>query len=122
MTASDESRFFPLLQEYCLSLPNTRQETHRNKIALKVGKRIFMMKDADVPLAITVKSSQEKNAILLEHPHICQASYMGRFGWISITVPNHDSLNLAKELILESYLIVSKLKPKHNGGYDATKF
>jgi len=112
MKIVNESPYYPIIQEFCLALDNTTEDYPRNNITFKVNKRIFMLTDARAPFAITVKSDPEKNKYLLEHPHISVASYLGRFGWLTITIDNYDTLELAKELIWESYLIVTKQKPK----------
>lgn len=122
MKIVNESPYYPIIQEFCLSLPNVMEDYPRNNITFKVNKRIFMLTDDCSPLAITVKSDPKKNKILLEHPYISVASYMGRFGWITIKISSHNIIELAKDLILESYLIVSKQKPKKKGRYDAPKF
>lgn len=52
---------------------------------------------------LTVKSTLEKQAALVQHPSIEVASHVGRFGWVTITAEDRDTLDLALELIDESY-------------------
>ena len=98
MKLEHESAYFPILQKFCLALENTRKDYLRNKITFKVNDRIFVLTDAGESLAITVKSTSAKNKILLEHPQISVANYMGRFGWITIDVINQHTLELAENL------------------------
>jgi len=122
MSRTNDSVYFEEIKNFCLSLANAREDFPKNKITFKVNRRIFMLTDEQQPLRVTLKSLPERNQILLEHPDISVASYLGQFGWISIDITSQDALELARDLIAESYLIVSKQKSMSNGGYDARKF
>ena len=122
MDQSNDSDISAIIQNYCFAFDDTRSDLLRKKVTYKVNARIFVMIASENPLVLTVKSVPERNKILLEHPNISTASYMGRFGWISIRVSDPNSLELAKDLIKQSYLIVTKQTSNCHGGYDATQF
>lgn len=58
---------------------------------------------------VTVKSSLEKQSVLILDPAITVAAYVGRFGWVSVAV-SEDNLNFALDLIDESYEMVTSKK------------
>jgi len=45
----------------------------------------------------------DEQAHLIEHPDIEVAKYVGRFGWVSITIKSKKVLKLALDLIDQSY-------------------
>ena len=63
---------------------------------------------------VTVKSSPDEQSRLIEHPAIEVASYVGRFGWVTITIKSKPTLQLALGLIDESYdsIVVRRSKQK----------
>ena len=61
---------------------------------------------------VTVKSTLDKQAALIHMDGIEKAAYVGRFGWVTITIANDQTLDLAKGLIDESYDMIAKPKRK----------
>ncbi len=60
--------------------------------------------------AITVKSTHDRQAALTMLPHIDIAKYVGRYGWVTVEIANEDMLEIATELIDESYELVAPKK------------
>ncbi len=58
-----------------------------------------------------MKSSLDKQAALIQHPNIGVAAYVGKYGWVTISLVDEDTLDLAIDLIDESYAMVGP-KPK----------
>jgi predicted DNA-binding protein (MmcQ/YjbR family) len=64
--------------------------------------------------SVTVKSTVEKQAVLIQQPNIEKAAYVGRFGWVTVSVTNDADLDLAFDLIDESYDLVSSKSKKRS--------
>jgi predicted DNA-binding protein (MmcQ/YjbR family) len=61
---------------------------------------------------VSLRSTLEKQAALIMHPHIEIAAYVGRYGWVTVTLADEDTMQLALELIDESYDLVVAGLPK----------
>lgn len=70
----------------------------------KVGKKVFTFGSAD---RITVKSTLDRQAALVQHPNIEVAAYVGRHGWVTIFLRDEDTLALALDLVDDSYEAVA---------------
>ena len=77
--------------------------------AWKVRGKIFAMWGGE---HLTVKSTLDKQAALIQHPDISVAAYVGRFGWVTVRLADQDTLDLALELIDESYDLVTKKRKR----------
>lgn len=55
---------------------------------------------------VTLKSTLEKQAMLIQHPNISVASHVGRFGWVYVEASDEDTLALALDLMEECYQAV----------------
>jgi predicted DNA-binding protein (MmcQ/YjbR family) len=60
----------------------------------------------------TVKSTPDQQSLLIQHPAIEKAAYVGRFGWVTITVTDEATLELTQDLIDESYDQISPKQKK----------
>ena len=58
---------------------------------------------------VTVNATLAKQATLVERPAIEVAKYVGRFGWVTITIRKLQTLDLTPERIDRSY---DRLAPK----------
>ena len=52
---------------------------------------------------ITIKATPADQAVLTHHPAIERAAYVGRFGWVTITVTDGETLDLARALVDQAY-------------------
>lgn len=96
---------FETVRAHCLAKPGAVQdEPWPGDHAWKVGGKIFAMGGSE---KFSVKSTLDKQAVLVQHPSISVASYVGRFGWVSIHVTDEDTLGLTLDLIDESYEMVA---------------
>jgi predicted DNA-binding protein (MmcQ/YjbR family) len=81
----------------------------------KVRGKIFVFLGRD---ACTVKPFPEELDLLLGRPDVVRSKYIGRYGWITMTINDDETLELAKSLIDDTYAQVrrSKLTPLGRGG------
>ena len=106
---------FKSIQKHCLAKPGAvEDEPWPGDIAWKVKGKIFAMGGQT---GVTVKSTPERQAVLIMHPKISKAAYVGRFGWVRVEIENKEDLETALDLIDESYdLITSPKRPKKSPG------
>ena len=87
------------VREHCLAKPGAVEEEPWGHPVFKVGGRIFVgMGEA----AISVKSTPDRQSVLIHDPAISVAKYSGRFGWVSIELAD-DTVHMAFSLIDDSY-------------------
>lgn len=104
------------LRAIALSLPETREDHPWGDVVFKIGDKMFMS-CAVHSGGITVKANPGELDALLERENIKLAAYVGRFGWISMTLESEADLPFAEQLIRTSYELISarlkgKRKPK----------
>src|SRR5437588_12567923 len=93
---------FKNIQKYCLDKPGATEDYPWGEVVWKVKGKGFTF-SSENSSRFTVKSSLDKQAVLVMHPQISIASSVGRFGWVTIEVADDDTLQLTKDLIDESY-------------------
>ena len=106
------------IREHCLAKAGATEEYPWGDVIWKIRGRIFAG-SSDGSHQVTVKATPEEQSTLIEHPAIEVAKYVGRFGWVTITIKNRRTLSLALELIDRSYdSLAAKAKTrsrKHEG-------
>lgn len=108
MAAISKEQAFKSIQSYCLAKEAATEDHPWGDTAWKVGGKMFAC-GCEGGNSFSVKSTLEKQAGLVAHPNIEVAAYVGRYGWVTITINDSDTLELAQDLIDESYELV---KPK----------
>jgi predicted DNA-binding protein (MmcQ/YjbR family) len=93
---------FDAIQAHCLAKEGVVEEYPWEDVAWKVGGKMFACGSAGSN-AVTVKSTLEKQAALVQHPAIEPAHSVGRYGWVTIRVADAATLDIARDLIDESY-------------------
>ena len=96
------------IRKHSLAKQGATEEYPWGDVIWKVRGKIFAG-SSDGSNQVTVKSTRQQQSRLIEHPAIDVAKYVGRFGWVTITIENKKTLELALELIDESY---ESLAPK----------
>ena len=71
-----------------LSFPETREDSPWGHPVFKVGAN---------------KLTAEERQVALELPFVRVASYVGRYGWVTATVTDEETLEAALEWLRESY-------------------
>lgn len=93
---------FARLQRHSLAKPGAVEEYPWGDVAWKVRGKLFAVTGQGAA-GVTVKATLEDQAVLVQHPAISIAAYVGRFGWVSIEIGDEETLALACKLIDESY-------------------
>src|SRR5689334_11549804 len=106
MTPNDA---FIELRKHCLSFPDAMEDHPWEHVGWKIKGKLFAI-GGEGSNVVTVKSTLDKQAALTQLPFIEKSAYVGRFGWVTITIEDEASLDLAKELIEESFMMVAKKK------------
>jgi predicted DNA-binding protein (MmcQ/YjbR family) len=105
---------FQRISEHCLSKPGAYEDHPWGETVFKVPPKgkIFCFSGTEDPV-ISVKSTVEKQAALIQHPNIEVAAYVGRYGWVRVWLRDEETLDIALDLIDESYdMIAPKRKAK----------
>ena len=101
------------LRAYCLAFEGAVEEFPWNDVLFKVKGKTFAFTSGDrQPIHVTAKPLPENRDMFLALPGVRVAEYVGRFGWLALKVEDKASLELAKDLIAESYTVISKKKRK----------
>jgi predicted DNA-binding protein (MmcQ/YjbR family) len=100
------------IRALALSLPSTYEDSPWGFPVFKVGdnKLFAMMTDHDGECEVTVKLTDDEREVALQLPHVRRASYVGRYGWVTVRVADEESLQTALEWLRESYWLKA---PKH---------
>ena len=93
------------IRELALSLPESYEDAPWGFPVFKVAdNRLFaMMVIEDDVVHVTVKLTAEEREIAALLPYVRRASHVGRYGWITATVRDKETLDAALEWIRESY-------------------
>ena len=93
------------IRALALSLPSTYEDSPWGFPVFKVGdnKLFAMMTDHDGECELTVKLTDDEREVALQLPHVRRASYVGRYGWVTVRVDDEESLQAALEWMRESY-------------------
>lgn len=88
--------------------PDATEDHPWGETVFKVRGKIFVFLGLEKePLELTVKASPDDGEALLARPFIRRAAYVGRYGWVAVTVADEDSLGTALDLIDTSYGLIS---------------
>jgi predicted DNA-binding protein (MmcQ/YjbR family) len=100
------------IRSLALSLPATYEDAPWGFPVFKVGdNRMFAgMLVEDGVLALTVKLTQEERELAQLLPYVRRARYLGRYGWVTASVTDDDSLANALEWLRESYWLRAPAK------------
>jgi predicted DNA-binding protein (MmcQ/YjbR family) len=93
------------IRKLALSFPETYEDSPWGHPVFKVGdnKMFAGMSDGDDPVTLTVKLTPEEREIALQFPNVSVARYVGRYGWVTASVSDEESLDNALEWLRESY-------------------
>jgi predicted DNA-binding protein (MmcQ/YjbR family) len=69
---------------------------------------MFAALGGDQATNVTVKATPEDAAVLVQMPHIAVAPYVGRYGWVTVSVADEAALDQAMALISMSYDLVKR--------------
>ncbi len=97
--------FAARIRELALSWPETYEDSPWGHPVFKVGnnKMFAAISNEENPLTLTVKLTPEEREVALLLPYVSVARYVGRYGWVTATVTDSESLESAFEWLRESY-------------------
>lgn len=97
---------FERLKAHCAAKEGAWEDHPWDHTAYKIGKKLFVITGDEEPLRVTLKATPEEVDGLLTLPFIERAAYVGRYGWITLTISDEEQLDLALDLIDTSYTLV----------------
>ena len=100
------------IRALALSLPDAYEDAPWGFPVFKVGdNKLFAMMTHRAPeCEVTVKLTNEERELAMQLPYVRRASHVGRYGWVTATVTDEESLQSARDWVLESYWLRA---PKH---------
>lgn len=98
--------FFGVLREHARSKPQAVEDHPWGETVYKVHGKVFVFLGAPERAQITVKAPPDELDLLLGVPYIQRAKYVGRYGWITVTIEDEPSLDLARQLVDDSYQLI----------------
>ena len=100
------AKFSTRFRKLALSFPETYEDSPWGHPVFKVGaNKMFATMGNDEPLRVTLKLSAEDRQVALELPFVAVAAYVGRYGWITATITDDESLEAALEWLRDSYYL-----------------
>jgi predicted DNA-binding protein (MmcQ/YjbR family) len=109
-TPAEEHPAFRALFEYASIKPDATLDHPWGDTVFKVGGKIFVYLGRT---ACTVKPLPEELDMLLGRADVSLSKYIGRYGWITMSIKDDETLELAKSLIDDTYdQIAPKTKRK----------
>ena len=99
---------FRTLFEYCGKKPGATVDHPWGEVVFKVKKKIFAYIGRPGESAgVTVKPAPEELEALLARPDVNLAHYIGRFGWVHVSIHDRESLQLGLRLVDETYELIA---------------
>jgi predicted DNA-binding protein (MmcQ/YjbR family) len=103
------------LQKFCSTLPHTTEEVLWGAdLVFKIGGKMYTVAGLEPgPVCMSLKTTPEEFAELVERPGIIPAPYMARHHWVALE--SEDALPRAeiKRLVKQAYdLVLAKLPKK----------
>jgi predicted DNA-binding protein (MmcQ/YjbR family) len=106
--------FAEQIRELALSLPETYEDEPWGFPVFKVAEnRMFALLFEGDPVEVTVKLTREEREIAELLPFTRRARYVGRYGWITATVTDEESLQATLEWLRESYWLKAPASLRH---------
>lgn len=95
---------FRTLFEYCGKKPGATVDHPWGEVVFKVKKKIFAyIGRPGESSGVTVKPAPEELQALLARPDVQLAHYIGRYGWVNVSIDNQATMKLALRLVDETY-------------------
>jgi predicted DNA-binding protein (MmcQ/YjbR family) len=94
------------VRELALGFPEAYEDAPWGFPVFKVAdNRMFALLGSAAPLEVTMKVGPEEREIGMLLPFVRPASYVGRYGWVTVTVADEDALQTALDWVRESYFL-----------------
>ncbi len=107
-----ENPLWPELDAFCRAFEGAEEASPwENHVDFRVKGKTFVFTSGDRPvLTLSAKPLPETREMFLQLPGVKVAAYVGRFGWLSMSVTDEATLGVAKDMIAESYAQMAKKK------------
>jgi predicted DNA-binding protein (MmcQ/YjbR family) len=93
------------MRAIALALPEAHEEvTWGTDVNFRVRKKIFCFPG---DTTMTIKAEPEERDALLATGQFEVAAYVGRFGWLTMTLPKKPDWDEIAELIISSYCLIA---------------
>jgi len=100
------------LRLYCAAVPGAVERRRFRETLYTARGRVFAFLGSSGRPAVTVRARPEDRAALLRLPAVRRARWVGWLGWITVSVSNEESLELARVLIAASHEFVTSSAPR----------
>jgi predicted DNA-binding protein (MmcQ/YjbR family) len=104
--------------ERCRLKPRVTETKFLGETIFRVSGHVFAFIGRLDRAAVTVKPPPEEVERLLREPRVRRPRYIGRFGWLTVTMPDEASLRLALALVDKSYRLAAGSRRRWNGKRD----
>jgi|SRR5688572_2056766 len=111
MSESADPRLLAL-RDHCMAFgEGVTEEYPWGHPVWKVNGKMFAASSNDGS-NVSVKATLEQQSVLIQHRAIRVADYVGRHGWVSVTISDQETLDLTFDLIDESFEMVTPKRRK----------
>jgi len=111
MAETKPNRFFQALYEHCAAKPEAMEDHPWGETVFKIGGKVFAFLGLPDHGGVTVKAATDELDGLLTLSFIKRSPYIGRYGWVRVSVENDDALDLALRLVDQSYETIAAKAP-----------
>lgn len=107
MLEAEQRRRHSILRTYCAAKPGAVERRRWGETVFETDGRVFAFLNPPERPAVTTKVGRMERERFAGHRAVRRARYVGRFGWMTVVVSDHESLRLALELIDRSYELIA---------------
>ncbi|MDF2626696.1 MAG: DifB protein [Symbiobacteriaceae bacterium] len=113
-----ESPFWAELEAFCLSFDKVEvAHPWADHTDFRIKGKTFVFTSGDRPtITISAKPLPDNRQMFLQLPGVSVAAYVGRFGWLTAQITDQASLDMAKDMIAESYQSMTAKKTAKSKG------
>jgi predicted DNA-binding protein (MmcQ/YjbR family) len=112
MPEAEPSAHHSALRAYCAAAPGAVERRRLRETLYTARGRVFAFLGSPRHPAVTVRARPDDRAELLRHPAVQRARWVGWLGWITVSVSDKESLELARVLIAVSHELVTSSQPR----------
>lgn len=104
-----------LLKTHCAAKPDAVEDHPWGETVFKVRNKVFAFLGSSEAAMITVRPEEDRDG-LLQLPYVRVAAYIGRYGWVTVTVEDDAALELALDLIDQNYARLTRTRSRSRRG------
>jgi predicted DNA-binding protein (MmcQ/YjbR family) len=108
---ADKTRYARTLWDHAAAKPDAVEDHPWGDDVFKIRSKIFAFLGGAENPSVTVKVPPDEVDAVLELPYAKRSAYIGRYGWVSLSIEDDDALRLALDLIDDSYDLVEAKAP-----------